>query len=188
MSSPDLAASREPSLRGFALECIAYGLEYRCEPRVDQAEQPQPWRQPGACFVTLRIANGLRGCIGTFDTTQPLVVNVARSAYRAAFDDPRFSPVTREELRALEAKISVLGSPEPFPIDSETDLLEQLRPGIDGLILMEGCRRATFLPAVWEQLPEPADFLDALCQKAGLPPRYWSQTLRFERYTVTEAS
>ena len=150
-------------------------------------EAPPLWYEPRACFVTLRIEGELRGCCGTFDASQPLLMNVASSAYRTAFDDPRFPPVTRAELSLLEVEISLLGRSRPFRVASRQDLLAQLAPGIDGLILSEGQRRATFLPAVWESLPEPADFVDALFQKAGLPTQHWSPDLRFERYTASKA-
>ena len=115
------------------------------------------------------------------------MMNVATSAYRTAFEDPRFAPVTREELPLLEVEISLLGSTEPFPVSSRAELLTRLSPGIDGLIVSERDRRATFLPAVWESLPDPSDFVDALLQKAGLPTDYWSPELRFDRYEATKA-
>jgi AmmeMemoRadiSam system protein A len=186
MSSPEPAAERAPSLRRFALETIDYALTHGREPDVDPAGHPEPWRAPRACFVTLRIDALLRGCTGTFDASVPLVVNVARYAHGAAFRDPRFPSVTRSELPALEASISVIGPPEPLPIASRSQLEARVRPRVDGLIVGEGERRATLLPAVWTQLPEPADFVDALLEKAGLPAGYWSPRLRFERYTTID--
>ena len=185
MSSADPAPGPKPSLRGLALESIAHGLSHGRELPVDPADHPQSWRAPGACFITLRIDGRLRGCTGSLEATRPLVIDVVKNAYRTAFSDPRFTPVTRDELPLLEVKVSVLSAPEPFPVESEADLLSRLRPGVDGLILLDGNHRATFLPAVWEGLPKPSDFLDALREKAGLPPGYWSPTLRFERYTAT---
>ena len=186
MSSADPASGPKPSLRGLALESIAHGLSHRRELPVDPADHPKSWREPGACFITLRIDGRLRGCTGSLEATRPLVVDVVKNAYRTAFGDPRFSPVTQEELPFLEVKVSVLSAPEPFPVESEADLLSRVRRGVDGLILLEGNHRATFLPAVWESLCKPSDFLDALREKAGLPPGYWSPTLRFERYTATD--
>jgi AmmeMemoRadiSam system protein A len=186
MSSPDPQPARLPSLRSFALEAIGYALERGRPLEVDPSNFPEEWRAPAACFVTLRQEDRLRGCTGSFEQ-RPLVVSVARCAHRAAFGDPRFLPVTREELPGLETKVSVLGPPEPLRVASRRALLAELRPGRDGLILSEGSHRATFLPAVWDDLPEPADFLDALLRKAGLSHRYWSSRLRFERYATTDA-
>lgn len=186
MSSADPASGPKASLRGLALQSIAHGLSHQCELAVDPADHPESWRAPGACFITLRIDGRLRGCTGSLEATRPLVIDVVKNAYRTAFDDPRFAPVTRDELPLLEVKVSVLSAPEPFPVESEADLLSRLRPGVDGLILLEDDQRATFLPSVWESLRNPSDFLDALREKAGLPPGYWSPTLRFERYTATD--
>ena len=102
--------------------------------------------------------------------------------------DPRFEPLARNELASIGLEVAVLSPLEPLPVDSEADLLEKLVPGIDGLIIAEGARRATFLPKVWEQLPEPRDFICALKKKCGLQPDYWSANLEFLHYsTVTYA-
>jgi AmmeMemoRadiSam system protein A len=188
MSSADLAPPAAPSLRRLALDSIAWGLRHGCPPTVDLSEQPPEWCEPGACFVTLRIDGNLRGCTGSLQATRPLAEDVVHNAYRTAFGDPRFPPVSVEELPRLEVKVAVLSTPEPFPVESEADLLARLRPGVDGLVLLDGPHRATFLPAVWESLPDPADFVGALRQKAGLPPGYWSPTLRFERYTTEDVA
>jgi AmmeMemoRadiSam system protein A len=133
-------------------------------------------------FVTLKISNVLRGCIGTLEAVRPLVEDVSENAFAAAFRDPRFSPVTEAELHTLQIDISVLSSPQPMRFDSEADLIAQLRPGFDGLILEEGRRRGTFLPTVWESLPEPKEFLRQLKLKAGLHPNHWSQEMKAYRY------
>ncbi len=112
---------------------------------------------------------------------------MARNAFRSAFADPRFPPLEARELGALDVKVSVRSPASPRPVDSEDELLRRLRPGVDGLILHEGRRTATFLPAVWETLPEPTGFLRALREKAGLRPDHWSSAIRFERYTTTDA-
>jgi len=138
----------------------------------------------GASFVTLHRAGVLRGCVGTLEALRPLVVDVAHNAFRSAFWDPRFHPLSRSELTEIDVHISVLSAPEAVECASEADLLERLRPGIDGLILHAGHARATFLPAVWEQAPEPREFLRNLKVKAGLPADYWSTALRFERYAA----
>ena len=137
-----------------------------------------------ATFVTLEIEGQLRGCIGMLEACRPLAEDIAENAFAAAFHDPRFPPVSPAELDALEISISVLSPPEEMVFSSEEDLLEQIRPGVDGLILQEGLRKGTFLPSVWEQLPEKEAFFEHLKQKAGLSPSYWSDTLRVFRYTT----
>ncbi len=161
---------------------IRHGLEYGRALSLDPADYPEPLQRPGACFVTLERFGQLRGCIGTLEAWRPLIEDVAENAYAAAFRDPRFPPLSHEELEGLELEISILGSPEPIQFSSETELLRQLEPGVDGLILEERGHRGTFLPTVWQSLPEPREFLRQLKRKAGLPPDYWSPTVRVWRY------
>ena len=140
----------------------------------------------GASFVTLKIKGRLRGCIGTLQPRRPLIVDVAANAHAAAFEDPRFEPLDAAEARELETHLSVLGPTLPLPVAGEADLLAKLRPGVDGLVLSLGRRRATFLPSVWEELSRPALFLAHLKLKAGLATDFWSDDFRFERYEVEE--
>jgi uncharacterized protein len=133
-------------------------------------------------FVTLRIDRELRGCCGTLDAPRPLAQDVWRSAWASAFNDPRFPHLAVSEWTQVDVHISVLGEPEPVRVASEAQLLQQLQPFIDGLILELGPARATFLPAVWEQVSEPARFVRQLKLKAGLPVDFWSQDLRIFRY------
>jgi AmmeMemoRadiSam system protein A len=135
-------------------------------------------------FVTLHLDGQLRGCIGSLEAHRPLAEDVAANAFAAAFRDPRFPPVSRAEAARLALEISVLSPAEPMHFRSEADLLAQLRPGIDGLILSDLGRRGTFLPSVWSQLPAARDFLVHLKHKAGLPADHWSATLSVERYTT----
>jgi AmmeMemoRadiSam system protein A len=137
-----------------------------------------------ASFVTIKVRRQLRGCIGTLEAQRALIADVVSNAYSAAFRDPRFPALTRAEFLLLDIHISVLSEPQPMAVESEADLLAQLRPGIDGLVLEEGYHRGTFLPAVWEQLSEPRKFVQHLKRKAGLPADYWSPALRVLRYTV----
>lgn len=139
-----------------------------------------------ASFVTLKIEGELRGCIGSIVPILPLIQDVAYHAYAAAFTDYRFSPLTASEWPQVELHISILTLPEPLNFNSEKELIEQLRPGIDGLILEAGSYRGTFLPAVWESLPQPQEFLRQLKRKAGLPADYWAPTIQVQRY-VTES-
>jgi AmmeMemoRadiSam system protein A len=136
------------------------------------------------CFVTLEKAGQLRGCIGSLEPHRALIEDIAENARAAALRDPRFVPVAAHELDSLELSISVLGAPEPIHFASENDLLGQIRPGIDGLILRDGEHRATFLPAVWDRLTDPHRFLCELKRKAGLPLDHWSDTLLVYRYTT----
>ena len=139
-------------------------------------------RRNGASFVTLKIAESLRGCIGTLQAARPLAEDVAHNAHAAAVRDPRFPPLRPTELTELHLTVAVLSEPEPLAADDRDHLLQQLRPNIDGLILVAGRKRATFLPAVWEQLPRPEAFLDALWQKAGLRSELWPTGISLARY------
>lgn len=141
--------------------------------------------EPGASFVTLEIDYRLRGCIGSLEPGRPLLVDVAENAFSAAFRDPRFNALRHNEFARLQIHISILNQAEPMAVLSEADLIEQLRPGVDGLTLTDGMKRATFLPSVWEQLPDPADFVLHLKRKAGWrPDDYWGPEIIAERYTV----
>lgn len=151
---------------------------------VRASDYPEPLRLLRATFVTLHVDEMLRGCIGTLEARRTLVEDVAGNAYGAAFRDPRFSTLTRPEYERLDIHISVLSLPEPMQFSSEADLLAQLRPRVDGLVIEESFYRGTFLPSVWEQLPDPREFLRQLKRKAGLPADYWSNSLRVQRYTT----
>lgn len=178
-----LSASARDALLRVADEAIATGLrdQHWQPPPADAAPELLVQR---ASFVTLHVEGQLRGCIGTLEARDPLIVDVARNAWSAASRDTRFTPVEFSELDRLGIHISVLSIPEPVSVGSEAELLALMRPGIDGLILEEGYRRGTFLPSVWEQLPDPRDFLRHLKRKSGLPERYWSGTLQISRYTT----
>jgi len=140
--------------------------------------------QPGATFVTLTLRGKLRGCIGSLEARRPLATDVAENALAAAFADPRFSPLTKQEWLDTRVEVSLLDASEPMQFDDEAQALAQLRPGIDGLILRHGHRRATFLPQVWESLPEPRQFLAQLKLKAGLAADFWDEDISLARYGV----
>lgn len=171
-------------LRNIAQESVQYGLQHGQPLPVDVARYPRPLREPGASFVTLNKYGALRGCIGSLEAHRPLVEDVAHNAYAAAFGDPRFPAVSATELPSLAFHLSILTPAVPMQFESETDLLGQIRPGIDGLVLEDGWHRGTFLPSVWESLPDATQFLQHLKQKAGLPADYWSNTLAVSRYTT----
>lgn len=171
-------------LREVARQSVRSGLNNQRVLVVDVREYSEALQKKRASFVTLNIDGNLRGCIGTLEAYRALVDDVAHNAYAAAFSDPRFPPLGPSEFDKLEYHISVLSDTSPVQFDSEEDLLQQIRPGIDGLVLEDNGYRGTFLPSVWEQLPAKEEFLAHLKQKAGLPASYWSDTLKVSRYTV----
>ena len=139
---------------------------------------------PAATFVTLMKRGSLRGCIGTLSAYRPLLDDVRANACAAAFSDPRFAPVDADELPVITVEVSLLTPPAPLAFRDEADALAQLRPNVDGVILRAHHYRATFLPQVWEQLPDAPSFMAHLKQKAGLPADYWSPDVVLERYQV----
>jgi len=149
---------------------------------------PTDLQKTGACFVTLKKAGQLRGCIGSPQAYRPLAQDVAENAFSAAFKDPRFKTLTAAETGDLVLSISVLSPATAMTFTDEADLLSQLRPGIDGLIIEDGNRRALFLPSVWEQLPDAATFVDHLKRKAGMAPNHWSETFAAKRFIAEEIS
>ena len=183
--SIDLSAEQKASLLALAKQSLLHGLESGEILPLQLDNYEGILLEVRACFVTLTIGGELRGCIGSLEAYQPLVVDVVHNAYAAAFSDPRFPPLSQHELDKLEIHISVLNPSEAMSFDSEQDLINQLQPGVDGLILEERMSRGTFLPSVWEQLPEAEQFLQHLKLKAGLPADYWSDTLQVSRYTTT---
>lgn len=183
MSTP---ATLRERLRGLARASIRHGLENSCPIDVLLHEWPDSLVEKRSTFVTLQQNRQLRGCIGALEATRPLVRDLAANAFAAAFRDPRFPPVTAADFPELEIHVSVLSAIELFPVESEVELLEKLRPNVDGLVLEEGDRRGTFLPAVWRSLPEAGEFLKQLKLKAGLEPGYWSESIRAYRYTTEE--
>lgn len=156
------------------------------EPGLTSSDLPQidPVRKPGACFITLTQAGRLRGCIGSLVAHRPLGVDLLANAEAAALHDPRFSPLNKDELSGVRIEVSLLTPAQPLDYLDGEDLMAKLRPGVDGVILTLDGRRATFLPQVWEQLPETRDFLDHLCQKAGHSGDCWRRHPRIEIYHV----
>jgi hypothetical protein len=148
---------------------------------------PPRLRQPGASFVTLTSHGELRGCIGALEATQPLAEDVRIHAIAAALEDYRFPPVRPDELPFIKIEISRLTTPEPLDYRDSEDLLSQLHPGVDGVVLRDGMRRATFLPQVWEKVPEADIFLGMLCRKMGVPTETWrNKKLTVLTYQVEE--
>lgn len=145
-------------------------------------------REPGATFVTLRQGAQLRGCIGTLQAHRPLVEDVKANALAAAFRDPRFKSLTRDELDTTNVEVSLLSRITSITFDDEASALSQLKPGVDGIVFEYGYHKSTFLPQVWEELPEPSEFVSTLKQKAGLPPDFWDRDVKLARYTVSKWS
>jgi len=159
----------------LALARRAIGRAARGQPlEAEVPDAPSSWLQtPLASFVTLTTQGALRGCIGGLYPTVPLIEDVQLHAYAAAREDPRFPPLRPEEVAGIQIEISVLSAPEPLAYGTPDDLLLRLRPGVDGVIVQSGLRRATFLPQVWEKVPVPKMFLEMLCEKAALATDAW---------------
>jgi AmmeMemoRadiSam system protein B/AmmeMemoRadiSam system protein A len=141
---------------------------------------------PAATFVTLKLDGRLRGCIGSLRVQRSLLEDVRANARAAAFNDPRFPPLRFDELSAIRIEVSLLAAQERMAFSDEADALSQMRPGIDGIVLEHGRHRGTFLPQVWDSLPEPTIFLSELKRKAGLAPDFWDAEIRLLRYTVAK--
>jgi AmmeMemoRadiSam system protein A len=151
------------------------------------ARDDADWLQrQGACFVTLMRQRELRGCIGTLQAHRTLLADVRANAVAAAFHDPRFAPLTRDELDGIRVEVSVLSAIEPLAFTDESGVLAQLRPGVDGVVFEYGYHRSTFLPQVWDQFRDPREFLGHLRYKAGLPPDFWDAAVKLSRYTVSK--
>lgn len=152
------------------------------------AEDAEWLREPGATFVTLKQRDQLRGCIGSLEARRPLIEDVKSNAVAAAFRDPRFPPLSTSELDSTRIEVSLLSAQEPIAFEDEAHALAQLRPGIDGVVFEYGYHHSTFLPQVWEDLSDPADFMAHLKHKAGLPPDFWEAGVKLARYTVSKWS
>lgn len=181
-SRPELALPHR--LLSLARRAIEHRLSDRAEP-IELPDDPA-LQQKGACFVTLHRDGQLRGCIGSPTAWRSLGEDVTDNAVRAAFSDPRFPPVGADELFRVKLSLSLLSAPEPIRFTDETDLLAQLRPGTDGLIIEDRDRHALFLPAVWEQVSDPQAFLGHLKGKAGMSPDHWSDSFRAFRFTAED--
>lgn len=182
MGLMSLTNQQQQILLKIAKDSIAYGLEYGKALAVNAKDYPTELQVIRATFVTLEINHHLRGCVGMLEAMRPLIVDIAENAFLAAFNDYRFPPVSEDEYSFLDIHLSILSPAERLSFKSEEDLIHQLQPHVDGLILQEGALRGTFLPSVWDSLPEPQQFLQHLKLKTGLPRHYWSNTLRVYRY------
>jgi len=181
----ELTPAEEANLLDIARESIERGLSTRNPFEPDSTRITGALTQRLGCFVTLTQQGELRGCVGALESARPLASSVATSAFNTAFRDYRFPPLTESEVAHIRIEISVLSTPLVIDADSNLELLRELCPHEDGLVLEEHTRRSTFLPKVWEKIPEPREFVRQLKAKAGLPMDYWSDSIRFFRYTTT---
>ena len=163
---------------------VLFCLRYNTILTIDLSNFPAELVKPRSTFVTLEKLGQLRGCIGSLEAHRPLAQDVIHNSYAAAFSDPRFPPVKSDELQQIDIHISILNPAKKIDCQTEQELLDQLRPKIDGLILEEGSHRATFLPSVWQSLPQSEQFVRQLKLKAGLAENYWSDRIHCYRYTT----
>jgi len=170
-----LTPQERQTLLALARETITQTVNGQKPPAVEVDNVSENLQRDGASFVTLTKHGQLRGCIGSLEPRRPLVLDVRENAISAAFHDPRFPPVDQDELAELHIEVSVLSIPQPLVYDGPADLIAKLRPGVDGLVIERGWNRATFLPQVWEKLPDPRQFLEHLCLKAYLPADAYRQ-------------
>lgn len=169
----------------LARESIKSRLEAKPTPQIEESQIDKELKEIRGVFVTLTINGNLKGCIGHIEPVQELYKDVIQNSMAAAFDDPRFSPLTANELKSVIIEISVLSPPQPLLYKDADDLLQKLTPGRDGVVIKKGFYRATYLPQVWEDLPDKENFLASLCQKAGMDENEWRQgELEVETYTV----
>ena len=183
-----LLAEHGANLTLLAALSIDHGLTNNKAFTITPEDHPKILRENGACFVTLKKNGELRGCIGTPKAYRSLVDDIAENAYQAAFADPRFPKLTSEERYEIEISLSILSPQNKMTFKDEDELMAQLRPGTDGLIIEDGNMRALFLPSVWSQLPNHNAFLKRLKTKAGMPPNYWSNNMRAWRFIAAETS
>lgn len=186
-TAAEMPAMLAPMVLQIAIRSITLGLETGRPLEPTLAHYPPRLRRDGASFVSLKSEDGhLRGCIGSIVAHKPLAADIAESAFKAAFQDPRFSPLTAEDWPAMRLSIAILSDPVPWPVTDEDEAVRQLRPGVDGVILHAGEARGVFLPVVWQSIPEPREFLMRLKQKAGLPANGWEATFKLYRFRTSD--
>ena len=182
-----LTAQEKQTLLRLARESMDHAVRQEPIPPIDLDSLSPRLQADGVSFVTLTIQGTLRGCIGALEPSQPLALDVSEHAIAAALHDYRFPRVELDELAHIKIEVSRLTLPVPLSYQAPEELLEKLRPGVDGVLLRDGGRRATFLPQVWEKIPEPDEFLDNLCYKMGAEPGLWREkNLQVSVYQVEE--
>ncbi len=178
----ELTLEERKTLLGLAREAMELGVRGKEVPPLDESLLTPKLREEGASFVTLTVGGELRGCIGALEPYQSLAQDVREHAAAAALEDPRFPRVSERELRGIQIEVSRLTRPVPLEYKDGMDLLSKLRPHVDGVIMRDAFHRATFLPQVWEKIPNAADFLSNLCYKMGVHPDAW-RTKHFDVLT-----
>ena len=168
-----LTLDEQRMLLQLARDALEHGVKGAKLPPLDQLSLPPHLREDGASFVTLTLNGQLRGCIGALEPYQSLSQDVREHAVAAAREDPRFPAVTPDELNGIQIDVSRLTRPIPLEYKDADDLLQKLKPNVHGVILKDGYHRSTFLPQVWEKIPDPAEFLNNLCYKMGVNPDLW---------------
>ena len=185
--STSLTDKEKQTLLHIARVSIESAVKRASQPSLENNAFTPALRENGASFVTLTINGELRGCIGALEAYQALAEDVREHAVAAALNDPRFPPVSEAELSRIQIEVSHLTQPQELQYSDSEDLLVKLRPHVDGIILKHGLRRATFLPQVWEKIPDPQEFLSQLCYKMGERPNLWRQAkLQVYIYQVEE--
>ena len=177
-----LSSTEKKLLLEIAREALEIGVQGGLLEPLNLNELPIFLQEEGATFVTLTLGGTLRGCIGALEATVPLAEDVQHHAIAAALNDYRFQPVGPDEVEEITIEISYLTSPTPLVYEDPSELVIKLRPGVDGVVIRDGMRRATFLPQVWDKIPETEIFLNMLCQKMGSKPELWKQK-RIEVFT-----
>jgi uncharacterized protein len=181
----ELTVAEKQTLLALARQSVEAAARGQKSPAPDADSLPAALREPASSFVTLMREGHLRGCIGGLKPEEPLWADVRRHAAQAALDDYRFPPVAPGELPLIDIEVSVLTPPQTLNYASPAELVSKLRPGVDGVVLMDGGQRATFLPQVWEHAPTPEQFLALLCDKLGADPYRWQRGgLKVETYQV----
>ena len=185
----ELSFAEKEALLSVAREAILYSTQNKKLPRINLNDYSENLKENGASFVTLHTKhnNKLRGCIGSLEAYQPLILDVQVHSISAAMEDYRFPPVKFEEVDNLHIEISRLTPPIPIKYSNPEELPDLLRAGVDGVIIQDGFKRATFLPQVWQQLPDPKLFLSQLCSKMGVNSKLWqTKILEVSIYEVEE--
>lgn len=183
----NLEKSEQDILLGIARGALENSVRGESLPDIALTQLPTSLQEHGASFVTLTIQSNLRGCIGTLEAYQALALDVQEHAVAAALQDPRFPRVRPPELENIHVEVSVLSPKTPLDYEGPDDLIEKLRVEIDGVVLQDGYRKATFLPQVWEKLPSKEQFLSHLCLKMGASENLWRhKPLKVYTYQVQE--
>ena len=182
-----LTLEEQQTLLRMAREAMTFRVKGEALPPLDVSSLTERLRADGASFVTLTMRGELRGCVGALEAYQPLAEDVREHAVAAALEDPRFPPVSERDLRAIQLEISRLTRPHPLEHKDAAELLSKLKPRVDGVILRDDMRRATFLPQVWKKIPQPDEFMDNLCYKVGANYDLWRKKhLEVLTYQVEE--